>query len=254
MSDIELAVIGGTGIGRLEGLRVTRQRVVRTPFGEPSAPVLSGNLGGRDAWFLPRHGSGHTIPPHRINYRANLWALKELGATRVVAISAVGGIHADLTPGALALPDQVIDYTWGRAGTIFDNIDEPVEHVEFTEPYGRALRADILEAALRAGVAIRGGGVYGATQGPRLESAAEIERMRRDGCDMVGMTGMPEAAIARELELDYAACALVINRAAGVGDGDIHGEIERHVDDCMGKVRRVLVELIAGGEAIAEAT
>lgn len=254
MSGIELAVIGGTGIGRLDGLEVTRQRVVRTPFGEPSAPIVCGSLGGEESYFLARHGSGHTIPPHRINYRANLWALRELGATRVAAISAVGGIHADLAPGELAVPDQVIDYTWGRPSTIFDNVDNPVEHVEFTEPYEASLRADILEAAQRAGVSVRDGGIYGATQGPRLETAAEIERMRRDGCDMVGMTGMPEAVIARELGLGYAGLALVINWAAGVGDGDIHGEIERYVDACMSKARRVLVELMGRGTALGETT
>jgi 5'-deoxy-5'-methylthioadenosine phosphorylase len=247
MTDIDLAIIGGTGIARIQGLEVTRQRIVRTPFGEPSAPILRANLGGRDAYFLARHGSGHTIPPHRVNYRANLWALRELGARRIAAISAVGGIHPDLGPGELAVPDQIIDYTWGRPSTIFDDVNEPVQHVEFTEPYSAELRCAILAAADRAGVEVRNGGVYGATQGPRLETAAEIERMRRDGCDMVGMTGMPEAVIARELEVAYAGCALVINRAAGCGDGDIHGEIERHVDDCMASVRSVLVELMERG-------
>lgn len=244
MSAIDIGIIGGTGIGRLADLQVTGRRVVATPFGEPSAPVLQAHLGGQEALLLARHGSGHTIPPHLVNYRANLWALKHLGASRVVAISSVGGISHDLPPGALAIPDQLIDYTWGRHSTFFDSVEDPVVHVDFTEPYDQSLRADILRAANGAGLKIKDGGVYGATQGPRLETPAEIERLCRDGCHMVGMTGMPEAVLARELELNYASCAVVINWAAGRGERDIHGEIERHVADCMDKVQALLAVLL----------
>jgi len=241
-----IGIIGGTGITHLKEFQVNRRRVVPTPYGEPSAPVLEGHLADRDACLITRHGSGHTIPPHLVNYRANLWALKHIGVEQVVAICSVGGIHPDLGPGELAAPDQIIDYTWGRPCTIHEGLDDPVVHVEFTEPFSPSVRAMILGAGRLAGIAVRDGGVYGATQGPRLETAAEIERLRRDGCDMVGMTGMPEAVIARELGLEYAACALVINRAAGCGGGGIHDQIEANVVACMDKVRAVLTALQAG--------
>ncbi|KPK60576.1 MAG: 5'-methylthioadenosine phosphorylase [Gammaproteobacteria bacterium SG8_31] len=243
MSEAPIGIIGGTGITHLTEFQVTGRRVVPTPYGEPSAPVLLGHLGGRETYLIARHGSGHTIPPHLVNYRANLWALKYLGVGQIVAISSVGGIHKNMAPGELVTPDQIIDYTWGRPGTIYESVDERVVHTEFTEPYSDSVRTLILAAGDRAGVNIHDGGVYGATQGPRLETAAEIERMRRDGCDMVGMTGMPEAVLARELELDYAACALVINWAAGRGEGDILGQIEAHIASCMSKVRRILTAL-----------
>jgi 5'-methylthioinosine phosphorylase len=243
MSQAPIGIIGGTGITHLTEFQVTGRRVVPTPFGEPSAPVMVGHLGGRETLLITRHGSGHTIPPHLVNYRANLWALKHLGACRIVAIGSVGGIHEALAPGQLVAPDQIVDYTWGRPCTIHETLDVPVVHTEFTEPYSAQVRSLILEAGSRAGVPIRDGGVYGATQGPRLETAAEIERMRRDGCDMVGMTGMPEAIVARELDLEYALCALVINWAAGRGEGDIHGQIERHIAGCMEKVRSILAVL-----------
>ena len=244
MSATDIGIIGGTGIGRLADMQVTGRRVVATPFGEPSAPVLRAHFGGREAYLLARHGSGHTILPHLVNYRANLWALKHLGARRVVAISSVGAISDDLPPGAMAVPDQIIDYTWGRHSTFFDSIEDPVVHVEFTEPYTGSLRSLLLQAAAGAGLQVRDGGVYAATQGPRLETLAEIERLSRDGCHMVGMTGMPEAVLARELELEYASFAVVINWAAGRGEGDIHGEIERHVADSMDKVRALLAVLL----------
>lgn len=243
MNDVPVGIIGGTGITHLTEFHVTRRRVVPTPYGEPSAPVLEGHLAGRPTYLITRHGSGHTIPPHLVNYRANLWALWHLGARQVVAISSVGGIHEDFGPGRLAAPDQVIDYTWGRPSTIHESLEAPVVHTEFTDPYSSEVRSLILGAGARAGVEIRDGGTYGATQGPRLETAAEIERMRRDGCDMVGMTGMPEAIVARELGLEYAACALVINWAAGRGGIDIHGQIEAHIAACMDKVRAILTVL-----------
>jgi len=207
-----LAIIGGSGLTRLSTLAVARREIVRTPYGEPSAPLVFGGLGGKPTIFLPRHGHGHTIPPHRVNYRANLWALKERGARHVVAVASVGGI-VGCTPGDLVIPDQIIDYTSGRAQTYFDGMDQRVVHVDFTEPYAADLRARLLRAASAGGIASIDGGTYGAVSGPRLETAAEIDRLERDGATMVGMTGMPEAVLARELELPYAAVCVVVNHA-----------------------------------------
>jgi len=241
-----LAVIGGTGLTALEGLSITRREVVHTPWGEPSGPVTHGTLHGREVAFLARHGYRHTIPPHRVNYRANVWALREVGATAVVAVAAVGGIRADLAPGALLIPDQIIDYTWGRGHTFFEGGPaDRVVHVDFTSPYDEALRQRLVGAAARAGVAAVDGGTYAATQGPRLESAAEIDRLERDGCDVVGMTGMPEAALARELDMAYAHCAVVANPAAGRGTGAITmDDIRAQLELGMLQVRRLLQALL----------
>lgn len=215
---LDLAVIGGTGLYQFPGLEVVERRAVETPWGAPSGAVVLGRFGGRELAFLARHGEDHALAPHRVNYRANLWALHRLGARRVLGVNAVGGIRADMGPRVLAVPDQIIDYTHGRPSSYSDVEGAKVEHIDFSEPYGAALRADLLAAARRAGVVVVDGGCYGATQGPRLETRAEIARMRRDGCDLVGMTGMPEAALARELGLDYACLALVANWAAGCGE------------------------------------
>jgi 5'-methylthioadenosine phosphorylase len=212
-----LAIIGGSGLTRLSSLAVAHREVVRTPYGEPSSALLFGQIAGRDAVFLARHGHGHTIPPHRVNYRANLWALKQRGANAVLAVASVGGIRGG-GPGALVLPHQLIDYTHGRDLSFFDGGDQRVVHVDFTHPYSPALRSTCLAAAAKAGIALVDGGVYGAVSGPRLETAAEIDRMERDGATLVGMTGMPEAALARELDLPYAAICVVVNHAAGRGD------------------------------------
>ena len=236
----KVAVIGGTGMNNWPGFQVRRTRDVKTPFGKPSQPLVFGKAGSVDAVFLARHGEGHKLAPHAINYRANLWALHAAGVKSVVAISAVGGISKKLPPAALAIPGDVIDYTYGRAFTYFDGIEQPLKHVEFTEPYSARVRNALRRGAKAARVGVMDGGVMGVTQGPRLESTAEIRRMQRDGCDMVGMTGMPEAALARELELDYASLAVSVNWAAGVGTGDIHGEIAKFIAEGMEKVRRVL--------------
>jgi len=214
---IDLAVIGGTGVYALAELNDVESIERDTPYGAPSGPVRIGTLAGRRVAFLARHGEGHGVPPHRINYRANLAALQQAGARRVLALNTVGGISAAYPPGGLGCPDQIIDYTWGRISTICEAPDTEVLHVDFGDPYTEALRRELLQAAGRAGVAVADGGCYGATQGPRLETKAEIARMRRDGCDLVGMTGMPEAGLARELGLDYACLAIVANWAAGAG-------------------------------------
>jgi len=212
------AIIGGSGLARLTALEAPRRQVMRTPYGEPSGAMTFGRMASADVVFLARHGYGHTLAPHEINYRANIWALKELKVDGVIAIATVGGIRADLGPGTLVLPDQIIDYTHSRKSTFFEGSEMPVIHADFTEPYTPALRAHLLAAATACGESLVDGGVYAGTQGPRLETAAEIEGIARSGGDMVGMTGMPEAALAREAELAYAAIGVVVNHAAGRGD------------------------------------
>ena len=214
-----LAIIGGTGLTRMQGLNVTRREMVKTPYGAPSCPIVFGELGGQEVAFLARHGSTHRIPPHRVNYCANVWALHSVGIRRIIAMGAVGGIHSDCTVGAIVVPDQIIDYTHGRESTFFDGGDSPVEHIDFSYPYDPGLRQALIESARKsAGITLVDHGVYGATQGPRLETAAEIRRMARDGCTVVGMTGMPEASLAAELGIAYACCGVVINPAAGTDD------------------------------------
>jgi len=241
-----LAIIGGSGLARLATLAVARREVVRTPYGEPSGALTFGVLGEQAIVFLARHGYGHTIPPHQVNYRANIWALKEAKAAAIVSVASVGGIRADFAPGTLVVPDQIIDYTWGRKSTFFEGGDTPVKHIDFTTPYDEPLRQRILAAAAAAGEAIFDGGVYASTQGPRLETAAEINRLERDGAELVGMTGMPEAALARELGLPYAAINVVANYAAGRASserGISFDEIEQVLQEAMGRVRRVLEAL-----------
>lgn len=242
-----LAIIGGTGLTELANLEVTRRQVVRTPWGEPSGALMAGRIGGREVLFLARHGYGHTIPPHMVNYRANIWALKELGAQMVVSVASVGGIRADLGPGEIAVPHQIIDYTWGRKSTFFEGDERGVVHVDFTHPYTPEVRSQILRAASAAGQPVVDGGVYATTQGPRLETSAEIDRLERDGADMVGMTGMPEAALAREMDLPYAAIAVVANYAAGRAGssaGIRMDEINATLQLAHGKVRRVIEQLV----------
>jgi len=244
-----LAIIGGSGLSQLNNLEVKHRKVARTPYGEPSGPLTFGSVSGRELVFLARHGYGHTMAPHEVNYRANLWALKQEKVEGIVSIASVGGIRKDLEPGMLMLPDQIIDYTWGRGSTFFEGADAPVTHIDFTEPYSASVRERIREAARLCGERLVEGGVYAATQGPRLETAAEINRMERDGADVVGMTGMPEAVLARELGLDYAAIAVVANYAAGRGDsagGISMTQIGEVLEEAMGRVRRIIGQLAAG--------
>ncbi len=215
-----LGLIGGTALERLS-LHDPTSRLVETPWGRPSAPLTLGKLGNREVVWLNRHGERHTLPPHRVNYRANIAALAGAGASAIIALNAVGGITQAMTAGALVLPHQLIDYSWGRAHSFCDGDDEPVNHVDFTDPYDAELRGQLLRAAAMAGLDLVDGAVHGVVQGPRLETAAEIRRMERDGCDIVGMTGMPEAGLARELGIPYASLAVVVNPAAGKGAGKI---------------------------------
>lgn len=247
---IDLAIIGGTGVYALADLADVETIEPQTRYGAPSGPIRIGTLAGHRVAFLARHGEGHGVPPHRINYRANLAALQQAGARRVLALNTVGGIAAQYGPGVLGCPDQLIDYTWGRIATLCEESGSEVLHVDFGDPYTPALRRELLAAARRAGVAVVDGGCYGATQGPRLETKAEITRMRRDGCDLVGMTGMPEAGLARELGLDYACLAIVANWAAGAGPDPDEAitldEVLANVAAATGGVSRLLGALLAG--------
>jgi 5'-methylthioinosine phosphorylase len=244
---IDLAVIGGSGLYQFPGLENISRRALETPYGPASGEVVLGDFAGKRLAFLARHGESHALAPHRVNYRANLWALHALGARRVIGVNAVGGIRADMGPRVLVVPDQLIDYTHGRVTSFCDAEGVEVRHIDFSEPYTASLRQALLAAAGRAGIAMIDGGCYGATQGPRLETRAEIARMKRDGCDLVGMTGMPEAALARELELEYACLALVANFAAGCGDeAEISiEEIFAHLAAAMAQVPVLLKAMLS---------
>lgn len=242
-----VGIIGGTGLTTLSGLELTGERLVNTPWGEPSSALVEGVLGDQPVVFLSRHGNPHRIPPHQVNYRANLHALYEAGVRTVVGVNAVGGIHADMGPAHIVIPDQIIDYTWGRASTFFEGDLEETTHIDFTFPYSAEARALLIDAARAEGLPFSDFGVYAATQGPRLETAAEVLRLERDGCDLVGMTSMPEAALAAELKMNYVCLALVVNRAAGKSDHIITmEEIETAIDQGMSGVRRIL-EVSMGG-------
>jgi len=231
------AIIGGSGLRDLSGLQITHREVVRTPFGEPSAPLVFGKLQGNDVLFLPRHGPGHTIPPHEINYRANIWSLDHVGVTHVIAVAAVGSITG-LAPTGLMIPDQIIDYTHGRLHTFFSGEDRKVTHVDFTEPYCNDLREKLIQSATKKGIKVECRGTYAATQGPRFESAAEIRKLERDGADIVGMTGMPETVLAKELGLCYATIAISANHAAGKSEVSISlDQIERNLQKGMIEVK-----------------
>lgn len=240
-----LAIIGGTGLTQMQGLKVISSQQMTTPWGSPSADVVKGELAGRPVLFLARHGHPHRTPPHKVNYRANLWALKEAGATAIIAVNAVGGISSNCEPAGLMIPDQIIDYTYGREHTYFADDLESVTHIDFSWPYDEPLRQLVLQQAQVLDIALLAKGTYAATQGPRLETAAEIKRLANDGCDIVGMTGMPEAALARELELPYACIALVVNMAAGLTDEIITmADIEEALQNGMGKVLSLLDQTI----------
>jgi 5'-deoxy-5'-methylthioadenosine phosphorylase len=241
-----IAIIGGSGFSRLESLIVERRELVETPYGNPSSALTFGTCSGKQAIFLARHGDEHSILPHRVNYCANLAALKQAGATHVIAVCAVGGISENMPPGKIVIPDQIIDYTWSRRHTIYEDQRNNAAHIDFTEPYCASLRTHLIDAAGKSGIDIATAATYGATQGPRLETTAEINRMDKDGCHIVGMTGMPEASIARELDLCYAVIAVSVNHAAGRADGPIEmQEIEANLTAGMGKVREILSQVLA---------
>lgn len=243
------AIIGGTGLAALEGLQIREEKPLATPYGETSAPLQFGAFSDRNGAddnvvFLPRHGKGHSLPPHLVNYRANIWALKQVGVQRIIAVNAVGSINPAMGAGALVVPHQIVDYTWGRESSFSES--GKVIHIDFSFPYSDGVRESLLAAAQQLALEIHPQGVYGATQGPRLETAAEIDRMDRDGCDIVGMTGMPEACLAREMDMDYGCLSLVVNMAAGRSEGIITMEdIQRALDNGMDKVRLILKQVLA---------
>jgi 5'-methylthioinosine phosphorylase len=236
-----VGIIGGTGLTSLAGLKITGQQAVSTPWGEPSSVLSEGVIDDQPVVFLARHGDPHRIPPHRVNYRANLQALYDVGVRTVVGVNAVGGIHPEMGPASVVIPDQLIDYTWGRASTFFEDDLEHTTHIDFTHPYSQPARRVLIEAAGAVSLAVSDFGVYAATQGPRLETAAEVRRLERDGCDLIGMTGMPEAVLAAELGMNYVCLALVVNWAAGMTEQVITmADIEAAIDEGMSGVRKIL--------------
>lgn len=235
------AIIGGSGLTQIKSLSIIDQKHIQTPYGAPSSACTIGELSGHKVIFLARHGNPHSIAPHKINYRANLWALKEAGAEQIIAVAAVGGITPEMYPARIAIPEQIIDYSYGREHTFFASDSAPVDHIDFTFPYHQSLRKQLILSAESLSINVRAQGVYGCTQGPRLETAAEIIRLQRDGCDLVGMTGMPEAALARELDLPYACCAVIANWAAGKSAGEISmPEILKNLEQGMADTELLL--------------
>lgn len=238
-----LGLIGGTGLAEIEHFVVERSFECETEYGPLSSPILEGFFEGSEQryCFLSRHGRPHALAPHLINYRANVAALASMDVSGIIAVNAVGGISAAMTTASLCVPDQIIDYTWGRASTYYDGELNELRHIDFTEPYDQTLRERLLGAATAQGIALHDGGTYACTQGPRLESAAEIRRLERDACDVVGMTGMPEAALARELDLPYCSLAVVVNRAAGKSAETITlADIQRVLEQSLGTVSQLL--------------
>lgn len=237
----KLAIIGGSGLTELSGLEIIDEFNPDTVWGKPSAAITVGKFNDIEILFLPRHGNPHTIPPHRINYRANLQALKDAGVSEIIAINAVGGITKEMTPCRIVIPDQLIDYTHGRIDTFYEDDLKEVTHIDFTAPYSESLRLQLINAATDKKIDIFPMGTYAVTQGPRLETAAEIIRLERDGCDIVGMTSMPEASLARELDIDYACCSLVVNWAAGKSDEIITMDIiENNLKEGIGKIHELI--------------
>lgn len=210
-----IAIIGGRRLNKLASLKIFHRQVVRTPYGEPSGSLIFGTIGTQEVVFLSRHGHGITIPPHAVNYRANIWALHAQQVKMIIAITSVAGIRKDMKPGKIVIPDQIIDYTHSRAATFQDRSEEAINNIDFTQPYCPVARTRLLQAAQHTEETVIDGGVYAVTQGPRFETAAEINRLERDGADMVGMTGMPEAILAKELGISYATIAAIANYAAG---------------------------------------
>ena len=241
-----LGIIGGTGLESLAALTAWQTELASTRWGETSAGLYLSQIENTNVVFLSRHGNGHSIAPHKINYRANIAAMQEAGVDAIIGVNAVGGVNPQMQPGDLVIPDQIVDYTWGREQTFFDGADNPLKHIDFSYPYSEFLRKQILAQAASLTPAAHDRGVYGVTQGPRLETAAEVQKLARDGCDIVGMTGMPEAALARELDIPYACLALVVNPAAGLTKEAISmPEIEKVLADTVADVQQLLLALAA---------
>lgn len=244
ITSYQYAVIAGSGFQSF-GENATEHRL-SSEFGAPSSPVREVMYGEQKVFLLARHGDDVLIPPHRINYRANLAALKGLGVERIIALNTVGVITAGQHPGELAIPDQVIDYTFGRDHSIYDGESDSLNFIEFTEPFAGHLRADLRSAAANSGIAVHDGGAYAVMQGPRLETIAEVNRLERDGADYIGMTAMPEASLARELDMDYACLSLIVNYAAGRGEKAIHADIEESTATARSRAMTILQEYFQG--------
>lgn len=237
----KFAILGGSGFESISDVEVLSRRERSTPYGAPSDSIVLARQNNLELAFLSRHGQGHKLAPHQVNYRANLWALADLGVEKVFSVNAVGAIAEGLEPGHLAVPDQLIDYTWGRAQSFDLRPEGAVQHIDFTYPYSSDLRVALIKALGKLNLPHRDSGVYGCTQGPRLETAAEIRRLGADGVDLVGMTGMPEAALARELNLEYASLCLVVNRAAGLDAEPLSlSQIYRTLEQGMAQARTVI--------------
>ena len=243
----KFAIIGGSAVPHFKKMQIIREETVLTPFGETSAPLLYGKFANQDFVFLDRHGQTRTTPPHKINYRANMWALQQAGVAHVIGISIVGGIRSDMTPGHFAFPDQLIDYTYNRPSTFFDEDFNFSRHIDFTYPYCPKLHGLMVDSAQELNLDFSDDATYGVTQGPRFETVAEINRLERDGCDIVGMTAMPEAALARELDMNYASIAIVGTKAAGRSDGfnvDIK-KIKEVVEGSMEQMYELLQSVVS---------
>lgn len=241
----KIAIIGGSGLTELPGLEIVDKIEVATPWGKPSAAMTVGKINQVDILFLPRHGNPHTIPPHKVNYRANLWALHQAEVNEIIAVNAVGGITQAMAPCRIVIPDQLVDYTHGRPDSFHEENLSEVKHIDFSAPYSELLRQQLIKAATKNKLDIIITGTYAVTQGPRLETAAEVRRLEKDGNDIVGMTSMPEASLARELEIEYACCALVVNWAAGKSDDIITMEIiENNLREGLGKIQSLITTVI----------
>lgn len=238
-----IGIIGGSGLYDLPDLEITQKKSLDGPYGIPSSSLVFGKLQSTEVIFIPRHGHEHTIAPHDINYRANIWALHHSGVRHIIAINAVGGITQNMNPLKLVFPHQIIDYTCSRKHSFYDTSTDELRHIDFSFPYSESLRETMIEAAKGLSLSHESQAVYGATQGPRLETAAEIVRMQQDGCDIVGMTGMPEASLARELDIEYACCSVVVNWAAGKNNEALVSieEIEHNLKAGMASINRLLV-------------
>lgn len=240
------AVIGGSGLYGLAQEGECHTHLVDTPFGSPSSPIQEITYLGQKIFFLARHGSNHQVPPHKVNYRANIWALNSLGVNSIIAVNSVGALDVNLQPGTLLLPDQLIDYSWGRVNSFYDDDFSFDKHVDFTWPFDTQLKDELTALANAAGIEHEQSGCIAVTQGPRLETAAEVRKYIADGCTLVGMTSMPEAVLARELGLAYACIALVVNAAAGLSEGEISlQQIENALDQGMGRVKNWLEAIFA---------
>lgn len=241
MLKTRIAIIGGSGLERL--FEKPERSIIKTPYGT-APPVSIGKVGGKQVVFLSRHGPNHSVPPHQINYKASMWALHTLGVRRILATNAVGAINRDFKPGQIAVPHDFVDFTKARCSTFYD--EAPVTHVDFSQPYCPQMRKLLLDVARKTGLHVWDKAVMVCTEGPRLETPAEIEMFRRLGCDIVGVTGFPEVVLARELEMCYASTCYVSNMAAGIRrELSAHG-VSRVSKQIMPKLEKLLIESIRG--------